>query len=141
MNEVLEKWSTTRLLDGLDEHRKTPMAECLESQYILNIEENNVWKRVSLPLIRRIFSKTNNIFKFNEGGDFKILQFKTKFPSTQFGDNLASDVDLCFMLEQSLTKEINDYFKETKKVIGFSGLKSTNGVIYMFYKEADGKDE
>lgn len=150
MNKILEKWEKTRLLEGLSECRKKPVAQCLEAQLIANKIASNdklthseqAWQRISIPLVRRIFAQTNNVFSFPE--NINILEHNCishKFKSENFFSDLTyfahwieGEAEVCSSLEKSLLAEINNLFKDTQQQINFFGLMNNKKIIFMWYE-------
>ena len=147
IEQVVEKWRTTGLLNGLNEQAQASCACALQSQLKINEglqdckvssgdwakAENNLhlsqFKRVSIPIIRRIFgsieingNETNECQWYNTG--FEVKKYLFEQNSTTF--SLQAEADMTAQLALDLAKYlINENYSH------FSGLKVQNGNFYI----------
>jgi hypothetical protein len=142
-NETIKsKWEKTRLLEGLPSETTCHLA--LESQKLHNeadVTDNATFKRLSIPLIRRIFShlsdkingSLNEVSHWMEVADFNPPQYqggRGTVPS-----NLNSEVDYTAELAQHISDVLESYL-ESGETILFNSLQLRNNKIYANFTKA-----
>jgi len=138
MNEIQEKWEQTGLLLGLNESKAEEVANCLEAQRIYNetaVEMPDNLKRCSIPIIRRAFSQTQQVFtnSFSEH-NYNIHVFKTPWNPPEFS-SLKSEANYVAKICESLVEELNTQFKDLpNSKINFGGINvRSDGKLFMHY--------
>lgn len=145
---LMERWEQTGLLKGIETpDRKFAMATCLQTQVDINKNEgfSPFWKRVSIPVVRRVLANTRNLFSnrdfdgIAEGANFHF--FKAKFDNDLTaqqdgrGNNLQREAEYVAEFSEKILNEINDLFRdEPSREFNFRGFVATkDGDFIMYY--------
>jgi hypothetical protein len=142
--ELLERWESTKILTGIeDTDRKFAVATCLEMQRRVNetFDDGNSWKRCSIPVIRRVFSETRNLF-MNEDFDnldnkvnYQFLKTKFEVPDCTVDGkyDLNLEAEYVAKFSEDIRNELNEMFRDTpRKQIKFYGLRATHAGVIVY---------
>lgn len=149
--ELVKQWEETSLLEGLDGDRKEGMAACFEVQREFNESDGErcpvSFKRASIPIVRRTFAETKNVFTnhFDDApGNTNFYIFKTPWNThshvtkTEHGDHYDMDAERDYIAEfsKNIKEELDTVFFDTPAHVQFYGLSANddnNGQVIMFY--------
>lgn len=151
----IDKWLMTRLLDGLPENCKPHVARALENQRLINegmydSPKASVFKRVSIPLVRRLMEAfqdrfvsrqqlTTKVFYLNFKPSWELSlqdQFTEAMSSHNYMDRECDRVTGTFLLLVSQLKNFME--SEGMEKMCFLGLgREDNGNIVVFYDKVE----
>lgn len=151
MDDKLERWETTGLLQAFRDEKKYNALLCLESQVEFNHESNfGDFNRISIPTLVRALSSSQvfnrNRFRKAEPehvAESFIFNVKFKPPVTgmvnmtieQQNLFLQQEADYVAQFSKSIREELDSLFKDQyDKNIYFHGIGSNaEGTVYLYY--------
>lgn len=145
-----ERWARTSLLAPFKEEKQKNAARCLQSQVAFNeklgnVSENSQFKRLSVPLLVRMLSKSNAFERnnFDISDDLSearnIHVFNTKFapPIYQEGQSNFLEQEAVYTADfaSQILVEFDELFRDQfNKYIVFHGFETTDsGQILLHY--------
>lgn len=140
LNQIKENWEKTGLLEPYQGDEALSLATCLESQRKMNETLDDIeFKRVSLPLVRRIYSESkaverNHFINYFENTVYhNNYIFKNKFP--KIDGSLEEQTEATAALASKMAKEIDVLFADQRNSkISFNGfdIMEDNSIVMYF---------